>query len=152
MIRGAILLAAPGCLLAAASIGALGLALIDEHPMWPHVPYNLAEAAATREEAEVIRLIEQGDDPNVRYPVRAELIFDYPTRLTPLEAAVARDDPAVVRRLVAKGARLDAALWTYLRCIVQGDRVIPALDEHRPEGAELQCDGVRAPWERDDGG
>jgi hypothetical protein len=96
----AVALAAPGCLLAAASAVALMLAAFGHHPMWPHQPTNLAEAAGVRDEAEVARLIEDGENPNVRYPIRPGLIFDVPTRLTPLEAAVAADDAQMVTRLL----------------------------------------------------
>jgi len=141
-----IALAAPGCLLAAASVVALTLAAFDRHPMWPHQASNLAEAAAVRDEAEVVRLIEQGEDPNARYAVQPGLLFDAPTRLTPLEAAVANDDSQMVRRLLAEGAAMDAALWTYLRCIASGDDVPSTLDQYRPAGALPRCDGVSPPW------
>lgn len=145
----AVALAAPGCLLAAASAGLLILAAFDRHPMWPHQRANLAEAAGVRDEAEVVRLIEQGYDPNVRYAIRPDLIVDRPIRLTPLEVAVAADDAQMVARLVTNGALMDAALWTYLRCIAEGDEVPPTLDRYRPVGALLRCDGVRPPWQRD---
>ena len=145
----AVALAAPGCLLAAASAVALILAALDRHPMWPHQPTNLAEAAGVRDEAEVVRLIQQGDDPNVRYPIRPGLIFDVPLRLTPLEAAVAADDVQMVGHLLANRVVMDAALWTYLRCIADGDDVPPALDRSRPPGALLRCDGVSPPWPSD---
>lgn len=145
----AVILAAPGCLLAVASAGALILAVFDLHPMWPHQPTNLAEAAGVRDEAEVVSLIQQGYDPNVRYAVRPGVIFDVPSRLTPLEAAVAADDVPMVDRLLANGASMDAALWTYLRCIAEGDEVPPTLDRYRPAGALLRCDGVSPPWPSD---
>ena len=62
--------AIPGCLLAAASLVALMLAAFGDYPMWRHEDVNLAEAAGVREEAEVTRLIERGQDPNASYPVR----------------------------------------------------------------------------------
>ena len=147
----AVALAAPGCLLAAASVVALTLAAFDRHPMWPHQASNLAEAAAVRDEAEVVRLIEKGDDPNSRYDVQSGLLFGFPVRLTPLEAAVARDDAEMVKRLLANGVRMDTALWTHLRCIAGGDNVPPTLDLFRPEGAVAACDGVRPPWRLDAG-
>jgi len=81
-----VILAAPGCLLAAVSAGVLILAAVGFHPLWPHRPTNLAEAAGVRDEAEVVRLIQQGHDPNVRYAVRTGSIVDFSLRLTPLEA------------------------------------------------------------------
>jgi len=145
----ALALAAPGCLLAAASTVALMMGAVDHHPMWPHQPTNLAESAGVRDEAEVVRLIERGDDPNARYAIRQGLIFDFPIRLTPLEAAVAADDAEMIRSLFANGAVMDAALWTYLRCIAEGDRVPPTLDEFRPSEAVTNCDEVRSPWRPD---
>jgi hypothetical protein len=146
----AIALAAPGCLLAAASVIALALASIDRHPMWPREPMNIAEAAAVRDEAEVIRLVESGENFNDRYPVRPGLLFAPPTQLTPLEAGIASDDPMVVQWLLQQGAPLDIERWTYLRCIAGGDEVPPLLERHRPPGAEANCDSVRSPWPQDD--
>jgi hypothetical protein len=145
----AVVLAAPGVVLAVATGIGLVMTVRDQPPMWPHRGVNLAEAAGVRDESEVVRLIEDGADPNATYPVRAGLIFSYAMNLTPLEAAVANEDPVMVKQLVAKGASLDAPLWTHLRCIAVGDRVPAALDEIRPSGAALTCEGVVRPW-RDD--
>jgi hypothetical protein len=142
----AVALAAPGCVLAAATAVGLVMAAVDQPPMWPYQPVNLAEAAGVRGESEVVRLIEDGVDPDAKYPIRAGLIFAYPMSLTPLEAVVANDDPVMVKQLVAKGAALDASLWTHLRCIADGDRVPPVLDELRPPGAAETCEGVVRPW------
>ena len=100
------------------------------------------EAAGVRDEAEVIRLIEQGHDPNASYVIRPSLMFSHPTRLTPLEVAAARDDPAILRQLLAKGATMDAALWTRLRCMEASPSVSEVLDEYRPDAAPSGCDGV----------
>jgi hypothetical protein len=142
----AIALAAPGCLMVVALAGALVVALFDRHPMWPHEPLNLAEAAAVRAEAEVVRLIEMGQSPDARYVVRSGLRFGHSTSLTPLEAAVANDDPAIVRRLLAMGAAMDGAEWTHLHCIADGERVRLALDEVKPIDADSRCDDVTVPW------
>jgi hypothetical protein len=143
----AIAVGSPGCLLAAASLVALTLAAFSEHPMWPHEEINLAEAAGAREEAEVVRLIEQGQDPNARYPVRAGFVFDRNVRLTPLEAAVLNDDPTIAAQLFARGASLPGASWVALRCVAPGLRVVPILDAHRPAGTTLECAGVKTPWD-----
>jgi hypothetical protein len=145
----AIALAAPGCILAGATAFGLAMTVVDQSPMWPHQPVNLSEAAGSRDESELVRLIEDGVDPNARYPVRAGLIFGYPTRLTPLEAAVANDDPAVLTQLLAKGAAMTGPVWTQLRCIAKGERVPPVLDRLEPAGASRSCDGVVEPWARD---
>jgi hypothetical protein len=144
----AIGLAAPGCALAAASAVALTLAVVDRHPMWPHQPLNLTEAAGTRDEAEVTRLVEDGADATVAHSIRPGLLFDVETRLTPLEAAVAARDPEMLDRLFDLGIEVDASLWTHLRCLADERRTAPILDARRPPGAVLDCDGVVAPWPR----
>ena len=50
----AVALAAPGCLLAAASAVALILAAFDRYPMWPHQPTNLAEAAVAADDGQAV--------------------------------------------------------------------------------------------------
>jgi len=145
----AIALAAPGCLLAVATGIGLVMTVFGQSPMWPHQSVNLAEAAGVYDESEMVRLVEDGVSPNERYPVRSGLIFGYPMRLTPLEAAVANDDPTMVTRLIEKGATLDARVWTHLRCIADGERVSFLLDELRPSDATQTCEGVVRPWRAD---
>jgi len=139
-------LALPGCVAALASAVALAITIVDEPPMWPHEPVNLAEAAGVHDESEVVRLIEGGENPNARYPVRAGLIFGRAMSLTPLEAAVANEDPDMVVRLVAKGAAMDGPIWAHLRCAAEGDTIRAALEQLRPPGASPGCDGASAPW------
>jgi hypothetical protein len=139
--------AIPGCLLAAASLVALMLAAFGEYPMWPYEAVNLAEAAGVREEAEVARLIERGQDPNASYPVRAGLLFERPAKLTPLEAAVINDDPAIVALLFAHGAAIDGPTWVALRCFAGNSRVSLLLDAHRPAAIPLECAGLKTPWD-----
>ena len=146
----AIALAAPACVLAAASVVALALAVVDRHPMWPREAMNLAEAAATRDEGEVARLIEGGEDFNQRYPVRPGLLFDRSAVLTPLEAAIAADDPMIVQQLMRESTPPGVERWTYLRCIAGGDEAPQVLEQYRPVDAQPDCDTVRAPWPPDD--
>jgi len=127
----------------------LAMTVFGQSPMWPHQPVNLAEAAGVYDESEMVRLIEGGMNPDDRYPVRPGLIFAYPMTLTPLEAAVANDDPTMVNRLIEKGATLDARVWTHLRCIADGERVPSLLDELRPSDATQTCEGVVRPWQAD---
>lgn len=111
---------------------------------------NLAEAAAVRDEAEVLRLLESGANPDDRYPVRPGLIFESLTQLTPLEAAIAVDDPMVTQWLLRESPPLDVDRWTYLACIADGDEVSPLFEQRRPAGANPDCRAVRAPWPKDD--
>jgi hypothetical protein len=139
--------AIPGCILAAASLVALMLAAFGEYPMWPHEEVNLAEAAGVREEAEVVRLIERGQDLNESYPVRTGLLFERPAKLTPLEAAVINNDPAMVALLFANGAAVDGPSWLALRCFAGNSRVSSVLDLHRPAAVSLECAGRKTPWD-----
>lgn len=145
MNRAALIVALPGCLLAAASVVALLMAAFDQPPMWPYEAYTLAEAAGARDEAEVLRLIERGEDPNGRYSVRAGLVLERTARLTPLEAAVLNDDPAITRALLARGIRLDGPSWTAVRCQA-GARAAAVLDEIR-RPASVDCAGIQTPWD-----
>jgi hypothetical protein len=67
--------------------------------------------------------------------------------LTPLEAAVVNDDPAISARLLGTGVALDGPAWVALRCFAADSRVAPILDEHRPAGVSLECAGARPPWD-----
>jgi hypothetical protein len=121
------------------------MAAVDQPPMWPFETYTLSEAAAARDEAEVVRLIERGEDPNGRYSVRAGLVLERTSRLTPLEAAVLNDDPAITRQLLARGVRLDDVSWTAIRCQA-GSRAAAVLDESRGT-ASPDCAGIKTPWD-----
>jgi hypothetical protein len=132
--------AAPGCILAIASVVSLALAIVDAHPMWPHEPLNISEAASVDDEAEVVRLIERGEDPDGRRPVRAGLLGGSSVHVTPLEAAVAAKNPSVIATLLANGATLDAIGWNDLRCRADDKEVALMLEAHRPAGATVRCD------------
>jgi len=139
-------LAAPGCLMATGFAVALALAAFGRHPMWVSYDLNLSEASAVRDEAEVARLIEYAEDPNLRRDIRPGLLFERRVRLTPLEAAVAAGDGRVVRELLDRGAVIDAETWNRLRCAADGDEVPPTLDASRPSGAVMHCAGITPPW------
>lgn len=141
---------APGCLLAVATTVALAMASCGRHPLWSQEPMSLSEAASVRDEGEVARLIEDGADYDVRYRVRAGLVFGTATWLTPLEAAIAADDPQIVRALVGYGPPLNAERWTYLRCIAGGNEVPPLLDSLRGSDVQPDCGRVQSPWPQDD--
>ena len=91
--------------------------------------------------------MEQGQDPNASYPVRPGLLFERPAKLTPLEAAVINDDPAIVAQLFANGAAVDGPSWLALRCFAGISRVSSVLDAHRPAAVSLECAGLKTPWD-----
>jgi hypothetical protein len=142
-------LAMPGTVLVlATALMLLGLPLgID--PLWRVEPLTLAEAAALRDNGEVVRLIHAGEDPNRPGTVRAELLRNDAQVVTPLEAAVGIDRPDMVETLLENGAVLDAMTWTHLMCFaisIEADEAIQFLDQRRPAGASTVCDHVRTPW------
>jgi hypothetical protein len=132
-------LAVPGCTIAAAFTMAVMMGLFGRHPMWAWQPLNLAEAAALRDRAEVSRLIEFAADPNVPQIVRAGVLFDYPVKLTPLEAAVVANDDTMVRHLLNQGAFIDVGSWNRLQCLAEGDDVRRVIEEVRPSGSQDHC-------------
>jgi hypothetical protein len=144
-----IALALPGTLLIlATAVMLLGLPVgID--PLWRVEPMTLAEAAALRDNGEVVRLIYGGEDPNTRGTVRAELVHNNAQVVTPLEAAVAIDRPDMLQTLLENGAVLDATTWTHLMCFAvstEADEAIEFLERRRPAEASSVCDDVRTPW------
>jgi hypothetical protein len=128
-------------MLAATLLVALLLAIVGRHPMWGHRELNLSEAAASRDEAEVVRLIGYGQDPNLQWEVRPGILSRESLRVTPLEAAVGARDPHMVARLFANGAVLTPHVWSRLRCAAEGEGLPEVLDAHRPEGVVLECGG-----------
>lgn len=135
----AIAMALPGLIVAAACGLSVILAMLGVDTLWPRTELNLAEAAAMRDAAEVTRLIERGDSLTASWPVRAGLVSESATSLTPLEAAVASRDRHMIDLLYAAGTRLDATQWLLVRCAADIEEVMDALDAHRPADVLLDC-------------
>jgi hypothetical protein len=122
----------------------LVLAPFDRHPFWPRQQLNLSEAAAVRDAAEIVRLIESSEDPNAARGVRPGLLAQQTVRATPLEAAVAMKDPEIARVLLVNGAVMDAQVWSRLRCSADGDEMTEYLDRRRPPKAVMDCSPASA--------
>jgi hypothetical protein len=138
---GARALTIPGCLVIAGLAAGLLLAPFGRHPLWAQADLNLSEAAAVRDAAEIVRLIEeQSEDPNAIREVRPGLLADQAVRATPLEAAVAAKDVEIARVLLVNGAGMDADVWNQLRCSAESDEMTEFLDRRRPTGSVLHCD------------
>lgn len=82
---------------------------VGAEPFWPVHDLTLSEAAAVRDGAEVLRLIEMGHDPNRRWPVREDIIDGERHDITPLEAAILIRRLQVVEILVRNGVTLTPA-------------------------------------------
>ena len=139
----------PGALLIVGTV-AMFLALpFGVDPMWYVEPVTLPEAAALRDNGEVIRLIGLGADPNETGTVRAGFVHSEAQMLTPLEAAVGIRRGDMVDLLLENGARIDAATWTRLICfadVVKAGDVRALLEQRRPQDASASCEGVRTAW------
>ena len=102
--RLALLVAAPAVVLAAIGIVLIVLGWLGRNPFWPTTTVTMAEAAALRDQAAIVLLVEQGANPDVKYAVRAGLLGDRDTYATPMEAAIHEDRSEIVRLLVSSGA------------------------------------------------
>jgi hypothetical protein len=118
--------------------------------VWPPDDVTLSEAVATRNNAEAVRLIESGANPNQPSRVRDGLLTSgYPITIKPIEAAVGAQRADSVRTLLANGAAVDEEELKVLRCLEQmrhdsGVRELLA----RQSTSDVDCNGVRSPLER----
>jgi len=118
--------------------------------VWPPDDVTLSEAVATRNNAEAVRLIESGANPNQPSRVRDGLLTSgYPITIRPIEAAVGAQRADSVRTLLANGAAVDEEELKVLRCLEQvrhdsGVRELLA----RQSTSDVDCNGVRSPLER----
>ena len=116
--------------------------------LWPPDEVTLSEAIATRNNAEALRLIRLGADPNQPSRVRAGLLTsDYGVDVTPVEAAVGAQRVDALRMLLANGATIDANEMRVLRCYEQIRRD-SGVRAFLGEPADVDCAGVRLPVDR----
>jgi len=115
--------------------------------LWPPDDVTLSEAVATRNNAEAVRLIESGANPNQPSRVRDGLLTNgYAVIVKPIEAAVGAQRADSVRTLLANGAAVDQEELKVLRCLEQarhdsGVRELLAAQSTR----DVDCNGVRSP-------
>jgi hypothetical protein len=118
--------------------------------LWPPDDVTLSEAIATRNNAEALRLIALGANPNVPSRVRdGMLTYGYDVTMRPLEAAVGAQREDSLRLLLEHGAIVDAALARTLRCYerVHPERGIRTILEGL-SSEPIECDGVPLPTDR----
>ena len=116
----------PGVLLAVVIVLALSLRAIEVAPFEPAEHMTLPEAAALESDADVVRLLRAGADPNRAERVRRTRIRAVNAAMTPLEAAMTSRHVSVMTHLVAGGARLEAAQMPVLWCLAVSQRNIDA--------------------------
>ena len=144
----ALALAAPALVWLAAAAVVLLAALGGYRALAAPADLTLPEAAALRDEAEVLRQIRHGVDPNLAGRVRRGVIRDEEYLLTPLEAATAARHGEVVRLLVGNGAELNDTNVPILFCLAQRSGaadIVSLLNEHAPVDARADYDSVRLP-------
>lgn len=142
----------PGAVLALGTAVMMLGAINDSPPWWRVDPVNMSEAAALRDQATVVAMMANGEDPYVRREIRADLVFNNRVALTPIEAGIAAHRSEIVD-IILFSARTppDGTAWSYLRCLAQleGDEdVTEVVDRYRPESATAPtCDDVKRPWQ-----
>jgi hypothetical protein len=118
--------------------------------LWRPDDVTLSEAVATRNNAEAVRLIESGANPNQPSRVRDGLLTGgYAVTIKPIEAAVGARRADSVRTLLANGAAVDQQELKVLRCLEQtrhdsGVRELLAAQST----SDVDCNGVGSPLER----
>lgn len=143
-------IALPGALVLGLATVFFVEALAGAGPLWPRIPVTLAEAAALHDDADVLRLVGQGEDVNAPGPVRAELLTHERMAMTPLEGAVGAREPQTLRLLLGHGARVDDSNWARLVCFAEhldADEVVAILKQQLPGRAAPDCAGVAIPFE-----
>jgi hypothetical protein len=150
LARGLIWIIAGPCLVLALLSGWWTAGRLAGDGVWPPDDVTLSEAVATRNNAEAVRLIESGANPNQPSRVRDGLLTSgYPITIKPIEAAVGAQRADSVRTLLANGAAVDEEELKVLRCLEQmrrdsGVRELLA----RQSTSDVDCNGVRSPLER----
>jgi hypothetical protein len=118
--------------------------------LWPPDEVTLAEAVATRNNAEAVRLIESGANPNQPGHVRDGLLTNgYSITVKPIEAAVGAQRADSVRMLLANGVSVDQEELKVLRCLEEARRDSGVRELLAAQSTSaVDCTGVRSPLER----
>jgi hypothetical protein len=110
---------------------------------------TLTEATAVASHADVARLLQGGADPNAPARLRAHLVRNNETTITPLEAATGAIRTGPVQMLVDHGAKIDETNYAVLWCAARArnnEDMIRFLESQRPYKAVIDCHAVRPVW------
>ena len=139
--------ALPGTLAALALLLWLVALVLDVPIVAGGRPLTLAEAAAIGDRAGILLLLKDGADPNSEGHVRAGLIDLTDHQLTPLAAATASRQPAVLRQLIDSGARISPANYPALWCAAAGrlnnGEVLAFLETQADHRTPVDCPTAR---------
>lgn len=122
----AVLVLLPAVALAVCAAALVLAASAGKYPFfWERRAFTMAEAAAVRDRAEVLRLIRAGEDPFHVQRVPAGVLSDRELRLTPLQAAVLARRGEVVDLLLWATHGVDGEAWSEAVCLA---RLVHAAD------------------------
>jgi len=150
MKRGLMWVSAGPCFVLAVVSAWWTVGALAGNGLWPPDEVTLSEAVATRNNAEAVRLIEKGANPNLPGYVRDGLLTNgYAVTVKPIEAAVGAQRADSLRMLLDNGASIDQEELTVLRCLERArhDSGVSELLAAQSTRA-VDCTGVRSPLER----
>lgn len=110
---------------------------------------TLTEATAVASHADAARLLDTGADPNARDRLRAGLVKNNESTMTPLEAATGAIRTGPVQMLVDRGATIDDTNYPVLWCAAKARNnqdMLRFLEMHRPPRTPTDCRRARALW------
>ena len=110
---------------------------------------TLSEATAVASYADAARLLRNGVDPNAPSRLRAGIIRNRESMMTPLEAATGAFRTGPVQMLLEHGAMIDARNYSVLWCGAVARRnndMLRFLESRRLSQSTIDCATVRALW------
>jgi hypothetical protein len=107
------------------------------------VPRNSAEAAGLGRAAELLRFLEDGEDPHAVYPVRPEILSSAILRATTVEAAMWSRQVEMIKLLELEGAIDGSDERAALACLA-ADLEIDDVVEHLAPGGASGCEQGQA--------
>jgi hypothetical protein len=110
---------------------------------------TLSEATAVASYADAARLLSSGVDPNAPSRLRAGIVRNRESTMTPLEAATGAIRTGPVQMLVEHGAMIDARNYAVLWCGAVARRnndMLRFLESRRLNQSPIDCTTVRALW------
>ena len=110
---------------------------------------TLTEATAVASHADAARLLDKGADPDARDRLRAGLVKNNESTMTPLEAATGAIRTGPVQMLVDHGATIDDTNYSVLWCAAKArnnEDMLRFLETHRSGRTSVDCARARALW------
>lgn len=134
--------AVPGLLMAAVAIMvvAVGFRAFEPNP-----PLTLPEAAALRDNADVVLLVRRGADPNAPAAVRPAIFRSRTGVMTPLEVAVTARHIETASLLLDLGASVRDDNFERLYCLATRSRIddlITLIVARLPDHGAVDCEAV----------